>query len=487
MLDQPDAEFAKLAASVKCGSIVASAGCGKTEQIARATQVAAGRRLILTHTHAGVDALRKRLQNLKVTSGKYRVETIAGWSLRYGASFPKRSELQNGKPRIDADWNSVYEAAAKLVGTGAVTGVLTSSYSGVFVDEYQDCSNSQHEVVKAISAHLPVCIFGDPLQAIFDFKGQKPVNWGADVFPTFAKAGELSTPWRWNNAGNTALADWLTRARKILEKGGPLDLATRPACVRWHGLPADPGQRLGMIVGTCKTAMGQAGDGSLIVIGDAANINSRAALAQKLASVGFSTIEPLGCSNLYTAAKILTAKAGFARLEAAMDFIVSCMTGAERTLFLNAVKSQQRRGKAGAEKFGFFGKNRHCRRRGKRVRRIAACINGRISRKKRHAALSSRDVLCDACCITHDMRTACERFGRGNLGSAKSATTCRAPNRQTQCWQHSTCKRAGVRSRGHRPREKYDAEGLVCGPYARDHRADYSLSVCADYSCDLTT
>ncbi len=354
MLDQPDAEFAKLAASVKCGSIVASAGCGKTEQIARATQVAAGRRLILTHTHAGVDALRKRLQKLKVTSGKYRVETIAGWSLRYGASFPKRSGLQNGKPRIDADWNSVYEAAAKLVGTGAVNGVLTSSYSGVFVDEYQDCSKSQHEVVKAISAHLPVCIFGDPLQAIFDFKGQKPVNWGADVFPTFAKAGELSTPWRWNNASNTALADWLTRARKILEKGGPLDLATRPACVKWHYLPADPGQRLGMIVGTCKTAMGQAGDGSLIVIGDAANINSRAALAQKLASVGFSTIEPLGCPNLYTAAKTLTAKAGFARLEAAMDFIVSCMTGAERTLFLNAVKSQQRRGKAGAEKFGLL-------------------------------------------------------------------------------------------------------------------------------------
>jgi hypothetical protein len=186
MVDEADSDFATLAASVKCGSMVAAAGCGKTEQIARATQIADGRRLILTHTHAGVDALRKRLKRHGVTGDKFRVETIAGWSLRYGISFPKRSGLQCELPRDDSDWNGVYEAVGTLVNSGAVSSVLRSSYAGIFVDEYQDCSKLQHEVVKGIASHLPVCIFGDPLQAIFDFKGQKPVDWDADVFPCFA-------------------------------------------------------------------------------------------------------------------------------------------------------------------------------------------------------------------------------------------------------------------------------------------------------------
>ena len=54
MAEIPEEDMAKLAASLKCGSVVAAAGCGKTEQIARATLVADGRRLILTHTHAGI-------------------------------------------------------------------------------------------------------------------------------------------------------------------------------------------------------------------------------------------------------------------------------------------------------------------------------------------------------------------------------------------------------------------------------------------------
>ena len=161
----PDADIAQLVASLKCGIVVAAAGCGKTEQIARATQIAEGRRLILTHTHAGVDALRARLKTHKVSSEKFRVDTIAGWCLRYAASFPKRSSLTCANPRSDKEWNAVYEAAARLIQSGAVKGVLASSYAGVFVDEYQDCSGLQHQVIKAIAGYLPVCVFGDPLQA----------------------------------------------------------------------------------------------------------------------------------------------------------------------------------------------------------------------------------------------------------------------------------------------------------------------------------
>jgi len=352
MLDDPNTEVARLAASLVCGSVVAAAGCGKTEQIARAAQIAEGRRLILTHTHAGVDALRLRLKKNKVPNHKFSIDTIAGWCLRYSASFPKRSGLSCFSPREDKEWNAVYEATVRLIQSGAVKGVLVSSYSGVFVDEYQDCSGLQHQVIKAISAYLPVCVFGDPLQAIFDFKGQTPVKWDADVFHVFSKAGEMTTPWRWRNAGNDKLASWLANVRRSLEQGGAIDLTNRPECVIWECLPNDPRYRQSKIVGTCKNIMGKIGDGRLVVIGDSANINSRAALAMNLAAAGFSNIESLGCKHIYEFAKKIESAKGITRLEMVLDFISACMTGAEKTSFLNAVKSCQGGGRRGATNFG---------------------------------------------------------------------------------------------------------------------------------------
>lgn len=348
----PDTEIAQLAASLKCGSVVAAAGCGKTEQIARATQIAEGRRLILTHTHAGVDALRARLKTHKVPSEKFRIDTIAGWCLRYAASFPKRSSLTCANPQSDKEWNAVYEAAARLIQSGAVKGVLASSYAGVFVDEYQDCSGLQHQVIKAITDHLPVCVFGDPLQAIFDFKDQKPVDWAADVFPVFGKAGEMTTPWRWRNVGNAELANWLANVRLTLKQGGNIDLKDRPGCVRWESLPSDPKVRHAKIVGTCMSVLGKAKDSRVIVIADSANVHARASIAQQLAAAGFSNIEPLACKQLHEFAKKLEAAKGYTRLEIAMDFICACMIGAEKTDFLNAVRSHQSGKKRGTAKFG---------------------------------------------------------------------------------------------------------------------------------------
>jgi DNA helicase-2/ATP-dependent DNA helicase PcrA len=352
MHDDLDVEITQRVACLERGSVIAAAGCGKTEQIALATQMAEGRRLILTHTHAGVDALRLRLKKHKVQKDKFRIDTIAGWCLWYSTSYPKRSGLSCYNPRTSKDWNCVYEATTKLIQSGAVNGVLTSSYYGVFVDEYQDCTRLQHQVIKAIAVYLPVCVFGDPLQAIFDFKGQNPVDWEADVFPVFKKVGELTRPWRWQNAGNIELANWLADVRRTIEEGGAIDLRSRPGCVSWEHLPDDPRFRQAKIIGTCKSVMGNVSDGRLVVIGDAANINVRAALAQKLAAVGFSNIEPIDCKNLYEYAKKIEVATGLPRLERALDFICACMTGTEKTDFLDSVKSRQCGGKHGTAKFG---------------------------------------------------------------------------------------------------------------------------------------
>lgn len=352
MADDPYTEFAKLVACEKRGSVVAAAGCGKTEQIARATQFTDGRRLILTHTHAGVDALRARLKRLAVSRDRFRLDTIAGWCLRYAGSYPTRSGLRSKEPQSNEEWVAIYDAATALLKSGAVENVLAASYSGVFVDEYQDCTGPQHKVIEALAHYLPACIFGDPLQAIFGFKGQPTVDWDTDVFPVFNQVGTLEEPWRWRLAGNDELADWLTERRKDLEAGKALDFAERPGCINWKQLPDDPRYQQPKVIGTCKQLLGIIGDDRLVVIADQKNINARAALAQSLAKAGFSNIEPISCEHLYKAAAAIEPAQGMARLEAAMDFLGSCMTGTEKSEFLKAVNSHQSGGKRGATKFG---------------------------------------------------------------------------------------------------------------------------------------
>ena len=59
--------------------VIAPAGCGKTQLIAEAVHLDADRQsLVLTHTHAGVDALRMRLKVLGAKASTYEVNTIAG-------------------------------------------------------------------------------------------------------------------------------------------------------------------------------------------------------------------------------------------------------------------------------------------------------------------------------------------------------------------------------------------------------------------------
>jgi hypothetical protein len=328
----------------------AAAVCGKTEQIANGALLCSGRRLILTHTHAGVDVLRKRLAKLGVPRNKYRLETIAGWCLRYASSFPGRSGLSKSNPRKDGEWNQVYQAAARLINSGAVNSVLTASYSGVFVDEYQDCTLHQHQIVKALSSVLPICVFGDPLQAIFDFKGQQPVDWQKNVFPVFVKVGELKQPWRWRD--NAYLASWLREMREVLERDGEIDLSTVPSCVKWEVLPTDPRFKPAKITEVCKRARGMAEDDTLVVIADAANIGARAYISKQLAKTGFSQIEPVACSTLYDATKKFEKETGLNQVEAVMAFIADCMSGTGKKQFLEAVEARRRGSTKGTAQFG---------------------------------------------------------------------------------------------------------------------------------------
>lgn len=200
----------------------APAGYGKTHAVALGVKQAfplKGRQLILTHTHAGVHSLTGKLAKLSVPREAFTVETIAGWCLKYAASFKGVSKLEVLQPRREG-WNSVYPAALECLKVPAILDVVLATYGGLFVDEYQDCTIAQHRVIMLLADRLPCRLLGDPLQGIFDFAGQC-VDLSKDL-SDFTALDPLETPYRWENAGSAELGAWLHEARKRFLKGESL-------------------------------------------------------------------------------------------------------------------------------------------------------------------------------------------------------------------------------------------------------------------------
>lgn len=235
---------------VRCGSVTAPAGCGKTQLIADSLSRHSGRKpiLILTHTNAGVAALRSRLDRAEVKSSSYRLATLDGWALRTLKTFPARSEidvdhLDLADPRNH--YPAIKRAAAALLAGTHIDDILDASYSRVIVDEYQDCGSEQHRMVCHMSTVLPAVVLGDPMQEIFSWQGTHP-SWHDDICTIFQPAGELVTPWRWIRAGAEAFGRWLLEARKILMAGDQIDLRGAPPEVEWvhlDGVDDDEKQR----------------------------------------------------------------------------------------------------------------------------------------------------------------------------------------------------------------------------------------------------
>ena len=126
--------------------VIAPAGCGKTHLIAAAVEQCHRRQLVLTHTHAGVRAILDHLKRRGVPKNKYSVRTIDGFALCYASSFPIIAEWNNANPSGD-DWKELPRAYRRALAREAIREVVSATYSGVFIDEYQDCSESQHEMV----------------------------------------------------------------------------------------------------------------------------------------------------------------------------------------------------------------------------------------------------------------------------------------------------------------------------------------------------
>lgn len=213
-------------AHASSGFVEAPAGCGKTEAIVRTVgRFCSGPQLVLTHTHAGVAALRQRFREHQVPGSLYHVDTIAGWSWGWVRRYPRMAEYE-GSVEF-ADWSAVYPAMVNLLQRRFVRKGILNSYSGIIVDEYQDCTLAMHTLTVMLSTLLPCRVLGDDLQGIFDFEDAL-VPW-SDVRTAFGTdLGTLDTPHRWIKAGNEDLGRWLLGVRPSVRQGNEPDFQSSP-------------------------------------------------------------------------------------------------------------------------------------------------------------------------------------------------------------------------------------------------------------------
>ncbi len=197
--------------------IIAPAGYGKTYTISECIKVIpdTDKVLILTHTHAGIASIKNKMHSRNIDNSKFHIETITSYAQKYVKSYcteilPKIEDSANY-------WNFILEKTIDIFNSTHIKRVIKSTYKHLFVDEYQDCSKKQHDMILKLSEILPTHILGDPLQGIIDFN-ETLVSFEEDVIPVFGEPLILTTPYRWLNSGNNELASFLVYTRQLLEQ-----------------------------------------------------------------------------------------------------------------------------------------------------------------------------------------------------------------------------------------------------------------------------
>lgn len=203
------------------------AGTGKTHLLGMAAAVAAevgNRSLVLTHTHAGVDAIRRRLRRFGVPPGMVRVDTLASWAFTLSRSYSFIAGVQISELPDWTQSRDYLDGASRVVRAKAIADMHSTSFDYLFVDEYQDCSIAYHDFVRALTEAIPrTIVLGDRLQGIFTFDGPT-VDWDDHVLANFPGHEVPIHPHRWTDH-NAGLGAWLLKARSLLVAGNWFDFA----------------------------------------------------------------------------------------------------------------------------------------------------------------------------------------------------------------------------------------------------------------------
>lgn len=300
-------------------ALIAPAGCGKTHLIAQAVaNHNSGRELILTHTHAGIDSLRNKLKKVGAKENSFSVETIAGFSLKYTSAYPSLSGVDTPMPSAE-EWRKIYEGMDKLLQSKHIRDVLRLSYTGFYVDEYQDCSVEQHSIVLTLAKILPKCrILGDPLQGIFNFKKAPTINWEQDVSPNFEELQPLQIPHRWKNGGCSIMGNWLLTIRENFNNGTSIEFINLPSSVKYVVSTKATIQQDQL--SECFRIQGL--DGTSVCINSQRSQNYE--LSKRL-NGGFSSLEPIDSEDLYSYCEKIETHSGYQRILHIIDLACECL------------------------------------------------------------------------------------------------------------------------------------------------------------------
>jgi len=250
------------------GSVTAPAGCGKTHLIAESVRQHEAPKpiLVLTHTNAGVAALRNRFKAMSVPAPHYKIMTLDGWTMNLVRHFPSRSGVNAQTLEVrypGADYPTIRQGTLRILEQNHASDIIQANFDRVIIDEYQDCTMEQHNVAIGLSRLLTTTVLGDEMQAIFGWAGT-PVDWTQHVQANFPALGELSTPYRWNNVGANELGAWLLYVRKCLIEKTPINLIEAPDSVTFVQLTGDRTQDFNKVLDAAK--MPDPDNGGVIII-----------------------------------------------------------------------------------------------------------------------------------------------------------------------------------------------------------------------------
>lgn len=309
-------------------SVQLPAGTGKTHllidilaQIAarRSTKGDARKVLVLTHTNAGVQVIRRRLAALTSLA---HVATITSFAFEFARAYPQLGEVTLPE-HPDWDQSHLYiDAGTRVCRNRHIQQVLTASYSHLFVDEYQDCSHGHHKLVGELHRAIPrTGVFGDPLQAIFGFDPNAPlVSWD-EVQHEFPDHPVNHVPWRWHEH-NPELGDWLLNLRSSIRPGATLDLSdpTTPPGVTF--LQHKPDLRpLRSRLYQLATAPGTA-----LVLAGRNRVQTRS-IAGRLGQRGYTAMEDVNGTFMHEQLTRLAHTPPAARARWAAELAKACFTG----------------------------------------------------------------------------------------------------------------------------------------------------------------
>ena len=309
------AEEIALIQSKHNAAIIAPAGHGKTEMITDLVDNLPGKKLVLTHTNAGISALANRFNRKNISRYKYSLSTISSFCMKWCGAYPRTARTDPTIGITDTRfYTDQYVGTSKIFKFQWARSVLDKTYSCVIVDEYQDCVEEQHNIFLEINKTVPVYVLGDPLQSIFGWAG-KPVSWAHMAVEQIIVE---TAPHRWERT-NVELGRYLTTVRDTL-------------------MPALEGKRVRLSTlpnGSFIKRISPAAARGLRLLNELNHYQSvlyltkwprtQCSFSQQTGGV-FQNDEPQNLNDLYNAALHLDKDDGYTRTKSLFSFIEGCAT-----------------------------------------------------------------------------------------------------------------------------------------------------------------